>query len=1224
MALKLRAKRPFISTRLTGTFVAIAALLLQPFGALPIASAASIALSPTSHTIDGASGGSRAESSTSAAGYHGLSLSFNFDINKLEPSKTLTYGWRTSAGTDQELGSVEGETNTGGNPGPNEIGQRTVSLPNAAAVSDLKLVFKHNGSANGANDRVEITNITLNGSQVEQNTVCDSNCEWTTVVDAVNGEAAGSTITIKADSPKTVTSTILVNKPLTITGQAGAKIQTSGSNLVFTTTGNNVIISNLAFEKTDTAFQELINVQGDDTTVSGNTFSGQYTPANNTTSRALVVSGGANGLTIDGNGITGMRQPAYINNGATGTITNNFVSGSRGWVVEKASDFSFSGNTWSDNFLDIAIIPGVNPESTVNNYSCRIAQIKSDNSNAKVEDQYPAYCPVVPGPTANYTVNGSTTAAENEAGKWWFNRDANTATAYNFTAAQKTTGVGSLFVPAIGTNPSDKFIAEYFVANKLDDTGSISFDYRLGDGVAASKANHVYMNVYVNYSSTTNYGDCVYSVSATDGSTGWHALPFAPNGIYDVRTRSSAAPNVCPSKPSDLPATAYVRAIALNLGDTSSNDAGVSAYFDNVRVEKVVQTAVYDFEPDTTKPTVSLIAPAAGALNPSEIVVDASDDQALNRVTANVRNASNAIVASCSPSANGAKTYRLTCGVPNTLADGQYTVRYNASDASGNVSATSTVIFSVDRTAPDVAIAAPAQGSAVRGAVTVKGEISDANRMTSYLRITGPNGYVVASYFADGRAAHEYAWNTTGLTDGLYTIRFEARDAAGNKDAGSVRDIQVTVDNTKGTTILNAPAEGTVFKADFTVEATSTDVGSGIARGVANLYRADGTLLKTCYNQVVSPAQSSRDFSCDVDVDTLQDGAYYLRVNASDRAGNVTNTVTRTFTVDKTAPGAPALSVNTASGEALTTGRSTNSYGIVANWNQPSSDTVKYVYKYWNAIPGNPYKESSPYTVEVNGTSQSGVFNQGEGTHYLQIVAVDAVGNQSAGSNVFEIRYDTTAPAVEAGDDQDVEGLSATLSPETDAVEQMAWEQVSGPGTATFTPVPNGSDVRVDVDEEGEYVFRLTARDSAGNESEDTVTVTFNEADDTTPVDNGGTDTGTGTNGGSSNGTSANPLTVNPLTNVASANAPSFAAAFIGSANQGTPSETAEDSDTGDVLGTTVTESDDEGEVAGANDQAGWSIEDMAWYWWVLAVLGIMGLWLLLAAAIRRFRGSEA
>lgn len=76
----------------------------------------------------------------------------------------------------------------------------------------------------------------------------------------------------------------------------------------------------------------------------------------------------------------------------------------------------------------------------------------------------------------------------------------------------------------------------------------------------------------------------------------------------------------------------------------------------------------------------------------------------------------------------------------------------------------------------------------------------------------------------------------------------------------------------------------------------STDTGSAIAKVVANLYGPSG-LIGPCTNQTINPVMASVDFTCDVDVDVLVDGAYYVKTNALDAAGNLSNTVTWNFTV---------------------------------------------------------------------------------------------------------------------------------------------------------------------------------------------------------------------------------------------------------------------------------------------------------------------------------------
>ena len=127
-------------------------------------------------------------------------------------------------------------------------------------------------------------------------------------------------------------------------------------------------------------------------------------------------------------------------------------------------------------------------------------------------------------------------------------------------------------------------------------------------------------------------------------------------------------------------------------------------------------------------------------------------------------------------------------------------------------------------------------------------------------------------------------------------------------------------------------------------------------------------------------------------------------VTFADQARNIGS---YTFVVDKTAPEAPVFSV-----QGFTNGGVTNKQNITATWEKTSDDTVSYEYNYWNNIENNRYKEQTPYVVTTAGLSHSGSFNQGDGTHYMRVRAIDAVGNVSAWSNVFTVIYDSKAPVI--------------------------------------------------------------------------------------------------------------------------------------------------------------------------------------------------------------------
>lgn len=201
-----------------------------------------------------------------------------------------------------------------------------------------------------------------------------------------------------------------------------------------------------------------------------------------------------------------------------------------------------------------------------------------------------------------YVVSGNTAAAENSDG-WLFNRDPSTATPYEFNADESVFGDGSLYVKPIGSNPSDKFVAENFVLTDMDEVQDISFDYQLGPNSVNSDYDQIYMNVYANFASSgpNKFYDCRYTVLATTGSTSsFNTLTFDPSNAYSVATRGTS-PHICPAVPSAmdlLEANSTIRAFAINVGDTTTGDTGVDAYLDWVVVNLTgARHTTYDFEP---------------------------------------------------------------------------------------------------------------------------------------------------------------------------------------------------------------------------------------------------------------------------------------------------------------------------------------------------------------------------------------------------------------------------------------------------------------------------------------------------------------------------------------------------------------------------------------------------------------------------------------------------
>ena len=194
-------------------------------------------------------------------------------------------------------------------------------------------------------------------------------------------------------------------------------------------------------------------------------------------------------------------------------------------------------------------------------------------------------------------VSGNTSAGENQPG-WLFNRDTSTSTPYEFNTDEASIGAGSLYVPPIGTNASDKFIAENFILSPMENIESISYDFMIGDGGDDSDEEQFYMNVYANFgtSDQTKFYDCRYNIVPTDGSTtDFTTVTFDPTQNYPVTTRSSS-PETCPASPADMGEGAFIRVFSLNVGDTDAADVGLDGYLDNVVVNTSDDVTIYDFE----------------------------------------------------------------------------------------------------------------------------------------------------------------------------------------------------------------------------------------------------------------------------------------------------------------------------------------------------------------------------------------------------------------------------------------------------------------------------------------------------------------------------------------------------------------------------------------------------------------------------------------------------
>jgi len=288
------------------------------------------------------------------------------------------------------------------------------------------------------------------------------------------------------------------------------------------------------------------------------------------------------------------------------------------WNNISTSAYNSTSSAWTVNNGATNSRSGSFTEGEGTHYFCIVA-VDNAGHESECSDEFTIiYDTNSPDPTngsSTQTVSGNTAVGENQPG-WLFNRDTSTQSPYSFVLGTSTIGTGSLFINPItntGNGNNDKFIAELFLLSPIAQLDSLSYDFNIA-AVDATDENEFYMSVYANFgsSSSTNYYDCRYSVVPTVGVVnGWTTVTFNPASTYPVaKWGGSTSIHACPTSPDamdTLDSGSKIRAIALNVGDTSANDLGVSGYFDNVVVVQTTglhtETTIYDFEPTTSTTT---------------------------------------------------------------------------------------------------------------------------------------------------------------------------------------------------------------------------------------------------------------------------------------------------------------------------------------------------------------------------------------------------------------------------------------------------------------------------------------------------------------------------------------------------------------------------------------------------------------------------------------------
>ncbi len=402
----------------------------------------------------------------------------------------------------------------------------------------------------------------------------------------------------------------------------------------------------------------------------------------------------------------------------------------------------------------------------------------------------------------------------------------------------------------------------------------------------------------------------------------------------------------------------------------------------------------------------------------TSFTVDATSPNVSANQTGGISNSSIKVKLSSEPDAtiyykiNGGSWNTFTgSGTVSINAEGSNSLEFYAVDAAGNPSAHITYTYTIDKAAPVVTVT-PSSVSLSKNSINVV--ISSELDSTIYYRV---NGGLWNTFKGSGTVVI----SREGITD----LEVYAVDAAGN------------------------PSQHTMYS--YVIDKTAPVVDASPTKGLSNS-RISVNLLSesdaTIYYKLNGGLWST--FTCSGAVSINSEGINSLEFYAVDAAGNPSQHIMCTYTIDKTVP---AVSVTPSS-----VSLSKNSVNVFI-----SSESDATIYYKLNGGLWSTFTCSG--TVSINS----------EGINSLEFYAVDAAGNPSQ-HTTYTYTIDKTAPVVTATPTGGLAGsINVTLSSEPDAkiyyrINSGSWRTFTGKG-------------KVSINNSGTNKLEFYAVDAAGNPS---------------------------------------------------------------------------------------------------------------------------------------------
>ncbi len=416
-----------------------------------------------------------------------------------------------------------------------------------------------------------------------------------------------------------------------------------------------------------------------------------------------------------------------------------------------------------------------------------------------------------------------------------------------------------------------------------------------------------------------------------------------------------------------------------------------------------------------------------------------------------------------SPPGGGSTTTegKISEGTEDFSTEADYEVRYSVVDKAGNVSATRTVYFRVDRTAPELSISDVGAASTANSVTISFGIREDFYQdMTSaelkiYKKNDGTGESLLKTVSLSPTSAN-FTHTETFSDDAEYRFEFTAEDKCGNKASKEYSFIKdgtapliflsgvSNYDKTDGEVELIVTVNEAFYSSNkVTLTGTRTDI--------------DGNKTDIQFDNVVTNVSKISEISKLF----KEDGIYDITITSKDKAGNESSKSVH-FTIDTTDPEIGDISKYD--------GIRTNKF----KWDLDLNDLVTDL----TVCEINMYLDGSLY---------DGVSDIEDGSHVLRIEATDELGHTSFKEVTFVI--DSIGPNIIVSnienDERIEEARNITVSVQLD---EDILDEVTLNGKAISVA---NNQAAFDVTESGDYKLEAKAHDLAGNESSVSMNFSF-------------------------------------------------------------------------------------------------------------------------------------